>query len=118
MDLFEWASEAQPSSVLTAERAADEAIERVGRNADPNWKQAALEAVCIIALDRRQRFTTDDVWELLDQQGVRATHEPRALGAVIRTAQSKGLIQSTGEYVKSKRIECHGRPVMVWEGTA
>jgi hypothetical protein len=110
-DLFQWAAEqAKP----TAEQAADEAIARVGSNADPGWVRSALDAVRSIALTR-SRFTTDDVWELLERRGVQATHEPRALGAVIRMASKKGIIRSTGEYVKSKRVECHSRPVMVWE---
>lgn len=110
--LFEWAIEEQQA---TATKAADEAIARAGSNADPLWKQAAFDAVCHIALHRRVQFTTDEVWELLDEQGIRATHEPRALGAVIRMASKSGIIRATGQYVKSKRVECHGRPIMIWE---
>jgi di/tripeptidase len=111
MDLFEYAITERER----VEQVTTEAIDRAGRNADPLWKKAALDAVCHIALNRRIQFTTDEVWELLEQQGIRATHEPRALGAVLRTAQSRGLIKSTGNYRKSVRVECHSRPVMIWE---
>ena len=109
--LFEWAIEEQQA---TATKAADEAIARAGSNADSGWVRAALDAVRSLAL-ARSRFTTDDVWELLERRGVQATHEPRALGAVIRMASKSGIIRATGQYVKSKRVECHGRPIMIWE---
>lgn len=93
----------------------DKAIVRVGKNADPTWTKDAL--ACITALaEKGESFTTDAVWELLEQVSTATTHERRALGAVMRTAQRQGLIQTTGRYVKSTRPECHTRPCAVWVG--
>ena len=90
----------------------NEAIDRVDRNADPDWKEHALTVVEQLAMTRAT-FTTDDVWARLDPAF--ATHEPRALGAVMRKAAALGLIRATSTYENSTRVECHGRPVRVWE---
>lgn len=47
-----------------AKEAGDEAVERVGRNADPKWIAQALDAVKRVA-SQRASFTTDDVWRIL-----------------------------------------------------
>ena len=115
MDLFEWAQtnrNGNESSSITARDAANEAIDRVARNADSVWLHWANKAVARASLDGH--FTTDDVWDWLDTWGVDAPHEPRALGAVMRNFARSNRITTTGEYVKSTRIECHGRPVAVW----
>lgn len=113
MDLFDYAIEEKERNA--AQQAANDAIARVGNNADPSWMQTALDAVRSIAIEQHRRFTTDDVWALLAERNVPAPREPRALGAVIRVAQKQGMVRATGDYVKSRRTECHGRPVMVWE---
>ena len=107
MDLFEWAADN-----VTVEEVITEAVARVERNADSEWLLWAERAVVEAAADNR--FTTDDVWHLLDAWRVEAPHEPRALGAVMRRMARVGVIRSTGEYVKSERVECHGRPIVVW----
>jgi hypothetical protein len=99
-----------PIEAVTAE-----AIDRAGRHADSGWLDAALDAIHTLAIDQNICFTTDDVWHLLKTNGVEPTHEPRAMGAAMRIAQSRRLIESTGDYRKSSRIECHGRPVMIWK---
>jgi hypothetical protein len=91
-----------------------EAIERVKRNAEPKWLKAALDAITSLALEQNICFTTDDVWHLLEVGNVEPPREPRAMGAVMRTAQGRGIIRATEEYRKSTRVECHGRPVMIW----
>ena len=103
MDLFDWA---------TVEKVTSEAVQRAGDHADPRWMQSAERAVTESAADGT--FTTDDVWSVLERWNVPAPHEPRAMGAVMRSMAKKGFIQATGTYAKSKRLECHGRPVMVW----
>lgn len=94
------------------EQAAAEAIARADAHADPKWKEEARSAIDW-ACAFYHHFTTDQVWEFLDQRDI-SCHEPRALGALIRQAQAQGKIVATGEYRKSERSECHGRPVMVW----
>ncbi len=39
------------------------------------------------------------------------------MGAVMKRAQKNGWIKPTGQYVMSERVQCHRRPVMVWEVT-
>jgi hypothetical protein len=89
----------------------DESIKKAGQHADPAWMQQALRAVHHVA-GTRSRFTTDDVWALLDQ----TTHEHRAMGAVMRHARAAGWCTPTGEYQQSSRDVAHGRPVRVWSG--
>ena len=40
------------------------------------------------------------------------------MGAVVRKLAAKKVIMGTGEYVVSRRPECHQRPVKVWIGVA
>ena len=107
-NLFEWIEE-QP---LSGDQAADQAIAQVAANADGAWWRSAERAIRRAALDGD--FTTDDVWYWLEVWEVDPPHEPRALGAVMRSMRSDREIISTGQYVKSMRPECHSRPVMVW----
>lgn len=91
----------------------ERAIDSVGRAADPKWMKMARLEVRYQA-DSGRRFTTDDIWQRMEQLGVEPPRERRALGAVMREMQKAGVIRPTGEYVKSSRIECHRRPVMIW----
>jgi len=91
-----------------AERRRDQAIRRVGDAAEP-WTQHAVDIIGLVALARFD-FTSDDVWAALDVK----PDEPRALGAAMKAAASRGIIFPTGEYRKSARPECHARPVAVW----
>jgi hypothetical protein len=92
-----------------AQAAANEAIARVEANAELKFLTAALDAVRRCA-DELNCFTTDDVWDRLDVEA----HEPRALGAVMRTAQRERIATPTDGYEKSRRSECHARPIRVW----
>lgn len=94
----------------TARAARDEAVERVGRNADAEWMRAALSVVRSLA-ELGAGFTTDDVWRRIG-----APREPRALGAVMQQAQRTGIARPTPNYRPSVRPECHARPVRVWVG--
>lgn len=102
----------------------DNQIETVGQNADPEWMRAAYAAVIRVAR-RQTRFTTDDVWLELHNASVAswgatgvwvqpATHDHRAMGAVMRKAKKVGVCEPTGGYQPSTRDVCHGRPVRVW----
>lgn len=93
-------------------RAADEAIERAGRNAYVEWNRAVVGAVMRIAEAGWTTFTTDDVWATIPPS-IR-THEPRALGSVMRKLQEAGIIEATGEWRPTARPEAHGRPIRVW----
>jgi hypothetical protein len=99
-----------PSEAL---RAADEAVAQAEQHADDAWFEAALRCVSYLAATRVS-FTTDDVWEVLNALPDVSTHEPRALGAVMRRASKQGCIEPSFSYRPSSRTECHGRPVRVW----
>jgi hypothetical protein len=90
------------------ERQRDKAIRLVGMAAEP-WTQYAVKVIADVA-SARFDFTSDDVWAALDAK----PNEPRALGAAMKTAATRGIIYPTGEYRKSARPECHARPVAVW----
>lgn len=114
MDLFEWAeTHYAKSTSAQADLVTDAAIATAGRGADPRWVHWADRAIRHAAA-RAARFTTDDVWDLLETWEVDPPREPRALGAVLRRLAREGVITSTGTYIKSSRVECHKRPVVVW----
>lgn len=101
----------QPS-LFDALAAADEAIQRVDRNADEGWKMAATQAVW----DRSRMsvpFTTDDIMDDLDNMGV-VTHDNRALGPVIRRMINKNVITEIS-MTRSRRR--HGARIPVYAGT-
>lgn len=91
---------------------AAQALDKVEANADPAWLGVAKRVVWQLVREG-EPFTTDDCWVRLSALGV-TTHEPRALGAVIRAAARAGFIRSTGEYRKTSRPEAHSRPIPVW----
>ena len=97
------------SQLPLAEQAADEAVKRVGDHAPVPWMERALLAVRYVS-HREPYFTTDDIWA-----EVGSPPEPRAMGAVMRRAAAKGLCRPTERYRHSTRVECHARPVRVWE---
>lgn len=90
--------------------AANEAIERVERNADPTWKAEAWVAILTVA--RTQHiFTGDDVWAT----GLERPHEPRALGPLMRRAMKAGVCRKTGRMVPSNVPKDHRNPHYEWE---
>src|SRR6185437_118095 len=94
----------------------DEAIRLVEANADERWFVHALSGVYDLSRTGLT-FTTDDIWNyLLDSE--ETTHEPRALGAVMRTAQKRGWCLPTDRYMPSNRPDCHRRPIRLWQGVS
>jgi hypothetical protein len=89
-------------------------IDQVEEHADQEWIVLATGIVKALAAGRHP-FTTDKVWTMLERIPV-ATHEPRALGAVIRRLARDGIIIKTGAYVNTTRREAHSRPIPVWIG--
>jgi hypothetical protein len=103
---------AKPRSVDAGRAAADASIAQVAAAADPTWARLAVLAVVAVAT-AHEEFTTDDVWTWLEACSV-TTHEPRALGAVMRTKRAKEVATPTERYRPSDRPECHARPVRIW----
>lgn len=99
-----------------AQLALDDALERARDHADAQWMLDAQEAVLVVA-KRDDLFTTDEVWEWLEMFSTHTTHDPRAMGAVMRWAVQARICQPTQTYRNSTRPACHKRPVRVWEPT-
>lgn len=97
---------------MKAEQARDRALVQVDSNANGDWKRQARACVLELCISR-QEFTTDAVWALLERRGAR-THEPRALGAVMRHAVGEEWCAPTGRYHPSVRVDCHARPLQIW----
>ncbi len=68
-----------------------DAITQVSEHADGTWWAASMRAINHLA-KTRATFTADDVLELVEAQGYR-TKENRAMGGVMRHAQTKGIIE-------------------------
>jgi hypothetical protein len=102
---------ARKARAAVGKKNADRAIVRVDRNADDEWKAAALHAVKLVA-SRQGVFTTDDVWDVIPRGY--ATPENRAMGPVMRKAESEGWCRPRGDFVPARREGNHQRPLRVW----
>ena len=97
--------------LVAAMESRDDALRQVTDHADPEWFYHALHVIWCLAI-ARDDFTTDDVWAEIGH--AHSTHEPRALGAVMKRAASLGYVEATDRYRPSARAACHARPVRVW----
>jgi hypothetical protein len=102
----------QLALVLQGEANKADGMERAWENASMNWKAAAAAIVRHLA-KTEEEFTTDEVWEHLDELGF-TTHENRAMGAVMRSAAMESLILKTDRVVPTTRPSANRRPVAVW----
>lgn len=97
-----------------ARAATDEAIERVERHADDDWKRLAYRAVRWLASTRAE-FTAEDAGDALRRYYPDAqTHEPRAMGPIMKRAQRDGIIEATDHFRRSDRPESHCCPKQIW----
>lgn len=89
----------------------DRAIQRARTNADPEWREFAMELIIKLA-QQRQEITADDIWEA----GLPETRENRALGAVIQDAAKRNILAPTDRVKKSRRVKHnHGRSIAIWK---
>lgn len=88
-------------SVDGGERAADHA-DRVRAG----WRAAAVEKFRIYA-EHREYFTTEDVRLLAEKRGFDQPPDPRAWGAVMRSARKAGYIEPTGRTKMSVSTTSH-----------
>ena len=91
----------------------DEAIAKGEANAKESWKKAASAAIAQVAM-LYDTFTTDEVWMRLGKSSD-STHDPRAMGSIMRNAQKQGIIAPTTLWRNSARVSCHKRPSRVWK---
>lgn len=116
MTEFEIPRAAQQQSLFAAEAARDVAIRKVEYGKE-DFVKVALEVVQEIAATREE-FTTDALWDELERREIPVPPEARVLGAVMRKASRLGIAVPTGRTRKSRRPECHARPMQVWRGSA
>jgi len=91
------------------------AMDQVDLNANPAWKELMIQLVRVVALTH-PTFTTDDVMILYHEiEDAPVTHEPRALGPVMRSAAKLGYCHATDLVEKSIRASNHRRPLGVWQ---
>ena len=95
--------------LTTAERDRDEAMLRVEERANPEWLAAARMAL-IRCATLNPTFIADEVWAYIPE-GL-TTHDTRALGPVIKRAQTQGYITKTEDFQPSERR--HATPQRVW----
>lgn len=88
-----------------------EAVDRVERHAAKAWKEHAYEQGLRIA-QSKQFFTSLDIIDAIPKDVV--THEPRAMGAIMRRLAHEGICIRTNDYVASHLRRNHNRPVRVW----
>lgn len=105
-----------PPTLDEAIAARDHAIQQAEDHAHQQWLDVAYNAIVTLAA-QQDTLTADDVWRLIDWTGV-TTHEPRAMGAVVKKAVRDGIIEPTGAYVKSARKVNHARPQPVYRRAA
>ena len=92
----------------------DEAIHQVNHAAERHWKFLAMAALMELAQSRAE-FTSDDVRETLKRNHPAAhTHEPRAMGAIMKHAQTHGIIEPTDRFINSTIASKHASPTRVW----
>ncbi|MEL6110395.1 MAG: hypothetical protein AAFU85_30680 [Planctomycetota bacterium] len=88
------------------------AIDRVDANADPDWRDVALECVRELAATKLE-FSADDFVEAMELKEV-TTHQPSASGPMFLRAKKRGWITQAGYTVQS-RIGRRHRQITVWE---
>lgn len=88
-----------------------DAVNQAGLNANQQWIASAAQTVRKLA-KLGQPFTTEQVWE----QTKGYTHEPRAMGHVVRAAAKAGIIKPTGRWIETVRVIAHHRPMREWIG--
>lgn len=97
---------------LAVHEATEAAIQAAHAHADETWKSTAYAAIVTVAR-RKPKLSADDVWEEL-QGSTPTTHEPSALGPLIRIAARNGIIRKAhGEMVKT-RFERRHRELQQW----
>jgi len=104
--------EQQPNlmDLIAAER--DDAINKVEAHANPEWNEVAYLTAKRVAASKHY-FISEDVWDALPSDI--GTHEPRAMGAIMRRLRKEKLIEPTSQFVTSPSPLGHGRPSRVWK---
>jgi hypothetical protein len=104
-----------PNANATPQKAEAEKVEAMGRAAsgsDADWVGKVVDAVRHLN-DTLATWTPDDVWERLEDQGVPAPREPRALGPILK-AMANGPAATIEWLAYDKSRRRHKAPVSVY----
>ncbi len=69
--------------IIAATEAKEKAIATVATNTNPDWWQACYNTIATTT----NTFTTDDIWQALEDQSLPTPHEPRAMVQYYATPQ-------------------------------
>ena len=87
-------------------------IANADAHADYEWRDAAARSVINVGVQLGE-FTVDDVWHALRHDYPHVwTHEPRAIGGILRSLARAQRITKTGRFEESKQKP--GKGVAVW----
>lgn len=89
-----------------------DAMDRIARNTSRDFDIDAEYAVLTVGR-MRQTFTTDEVWEWLEQHHMTQAHDNRAIGPIMNRLAKQNRIKFTGQYQPSRRR--HASPIRVWQ---
>jgi hypothetical protein len=91
-----------------------EGMDRAERHADPYWWSCMLESGREVAL-RMAYFNTDNVVRHCREHHPNATtHEPRAIGPLMRELARLGVCERTADTADSTQAQNHKRPMRTW----
>lgn len=90
----------------------DKAVKQVAEHADGRWFAAAVRVVNELAM-HQDTLTADEVLMIVERDGW-TTPENRAMGAVMKYCQSKGIIEITDRFEPSSNKRKHASPTRVW----
>ena len=113
--------EANLFDLPAGQQAAQAGIDQAEDHAQQEWLEWAAAAVRTCA-ETGEPFTTDQVYAVMEARAIAenrptpATHERRAMGAVVRKAVQDGLIVDTGRIQPTERPEGHASPKRLWVG--
>lgn len=91
----------------------EQSIQQAKENANRLWLEAARRIVYDLCASRKE-FTADTFWDEMGKT-MHKTHDGRAFGAVMREAARNGWCQKSGRWTKTKRENCHGSDIPIWE---
>ena len=95
------------------ERKKQEGIEVAYRNANTEWKRAAVARLHHV-IQTQRNFTSDDILIDLEARGI-TTGSNKAIAGILQSFSRSGLITATDRFTRCRRPSRHGAPVMVWE---
>lgn len=91
----------------------DEGMARADAAANRLWKIGMWQCIVDVA-NKQAELTADDVFRLAAKRKVRATHENRAFGPLMKRAEREGYIEITQRFTNSERTSKHLNPIRVW----